>query len=254
MNLGVNARDAMPDGGKLIVQTSRAVLDEDYAAARPDVTAGSYALLELTDTGTGIDPERQARIFDPFFTTKETGNGLGLATVYGIVKQSGGHIAVYSEVGLGTTFKVYLPYANRQIAEVDQSPTPETVAGTETILLVDDNEMVRPLIQEVLEGYGYSVLSARDGTEALAIAAERHGSIDLLLTDVVMPGMTGGVLAETLVESHPNLAVLFTSGFPADTVLRHGIAEGRFSFIQKPFLGDELTLKIRSLLEQPEEP
>ncbi len=251
MNLGVNARDAMSDGGTLAAQTSAAVLDDDYAAARGDVAAGDYALLEITDTGTGIDPAGQGRIFDPFFTTKATGTGLGLATVYGIVKQSGGHIALYSEVGLGTTFKIYLPYANRPIPEPSASLTPQTVGGSETILLVDDNDMVRPLVKEVLESYGYTVLAASDGIEALAIAAEKYGTIDLLLTDVVMPGMTGGVLAETLVAKDPELAVLFTSGFPADTVLRHGIAEGRFSFIQKPFLGDELGLKIRSLLDQP---
>jgi CheY-like chemotaxis protein len=235
----------------LAVQTSAAVLDEDYAAARGDVAAGDYALLEITDTGTGIDSAGQGRIFDPFFTTKATGTGLGLATVYGIVKQSGGHIALYSEVGLGTTFKIYLPNANRPISEASASLTSQTVAGSETILLVDDNDMVRPLVKEVLESYGYTVLAASDGIEALTIAAEKHGTIDLLLTDVVMPGMTGGVLAETLVAKDPELAVLFTSGFPADTVLRHGIAEGRFSFIEKPFLGDELALKIRSLLDQP---
>ncbi|HWB22367.1 MAG TPA: PAS domain S-box protein [Gaiellaceae bacterium] len=250
MNLGINARDAMPDGGKLIVQTSAAVLDEDYAAVRADVTAGDYALLEITDTGTGIAPESQGRIFDPFFTTKATGTGLGLATVYGIVKQSRGHIALYSELGLGTTFKIYLPYANRKITKAGAAATSETVAGTETILLVDDNELVRPLIHEVLENYGYTVFSAASGIEALAIAEERGGKIDLLLTDVVMPGMTGGALAEALVASHPDLVVLFTSGFPADTVLRHGIEEGRVSFIQKPFLGNDLTLKIRSLLDQ----
>ncbi len=259
MNLGVNARDAMPDGGKLIVKTSAAVLDEEYAAARAEVTPGDYALLEITDTGAGIEQERQARVFDPFFTTKETGTGLGLATVYGIVKQSGGHIALYSEVGLGTTFKIYLPYASRQVigqveAVASETVASETVAGTETILLVDDNEMVRPLVKEVLEGYGYTVLDARDGSEALAIAGQQHGAIDLLLTDVVMPGITGGVLAETMVANHPELVVLFASGFPADTVLRHGIAEGRVSFIQKPFLGDELASKIRSLLDQPTSP
>jgi two-component system cell cycle sensor histidine kinase/response regulator CckA len=251
MNLCVNARDAMPGGGGLALRTTTAFLDEAYSSARPEVVAGTYALLEVTDTGTGMDAASQARMFDPFYTTKAEGTGLGLATVHGIVKQSGGHIAVYSEVGLGTTFKVYLPYSHAP-AVAERSPPVEVTSleGSETILLVDDNEMLSSLVAEILEGYGYTVLTSSDGADAITVAHTQPGGIDLLLTDVVMPGMSGRELAETLVADDPHLNVLFTSGYPADTVLRHGIAETRISFIQKPFLADELANKIRTLLSR----
>jgi PAS domain S-box-containing protein len=252
INLAVNARDAMPDGGLLSVRTAEAALDQAYAQEHLDVVPGRYVLLEITDSGTGMDAETAKRVFDPFFTTKAAGTGLGLATVQGIVKQSDGHIWLYSEPGLGTTFRIYLPPTDRPAeapveAPAAAAPSPE---GDETILFVEDAELLRPLIAEVLESYGYTVLQAAHAAEALAFA-ESGGPIDLLLTDVVMPGMNGRELAETLLAGRPGLRVLFTSGYPADTVVRHGIAEARVAFIQKPFLADDLVAKIRAVLDAP---
>jgi two-component system cell cycle sensor histidine kinase/response regulator CckA len=250
LNLCVNARDAMSDGGTLSIHTMKAVLPESYASDRAEVTPGSYSVLEVTDSGTGMDEQTRNRIFDPFFTTKATGTGLGLATVLGIVKQSDGHIEVYSEVGVGTTFKIYLPYADQPVALETMEPSDAVlIDGTETILLVEDNEMLRPVVIEVLESYGYTVYSARDATEAMAIADEHTTNIDLLLTDVVMPGLDGGELAAILSESYPLLKVVFTSGYPAGTVVQTGIADASISFIQKPFLADELARKVRATLD-----
>jgi two-component system, cell cycle sensor histidine kinase and response regulator CckA len=252
INLCVNARDAMPAGGTLAIRTTTAVLDEAYAHGRADVVPGQYDVLEVTDAGTGMDEATRARIFDPFFTTKEGGTGLGLATVFGIVKQSGGHIEVYSEPGMGTTFKVYLPFATGATADEVEEPAPtDQRGGTETILLVEDHEMLRPLLLDVLQGYGYSVHPAASADEALAIAAGHEGVIDLLLTDVVMPGLNGGELAERLAATHPGMKVLFTSGFPAGTVVERGITESRVAFLQKPFLADELAGKVRAVLDEP---
>jgi PAS domain S-box-containing protein len=249
LNLSVNARDAMGDGGRLSVRTSNAVLDDSYLAEHIDVSPGLYALLEITDSGAGMDPLTLARIFDPFYTTKADGTGLGLSTVYGIVKQSSGHIQVYSEPGFGTTFKVYFPAAEGPVPAAKVSATPpELLSGHETILLVEDAEMVRSLATEMLEASGYTILAAADGSEALALARAHPGGIDLLLTDIVMPGMNGRELAEQLVRIDPGVRVLFTSGYPADTIIRHGITEGRVAFIQKPYAGSELLSKIRSTL------
>jgi two-component system cell cycle sensor histidine kinase/response regulator CckA len=250
LNVCVNAREAMPSGGRLRVRTTKAMLDDAYASDRAEVKPGAYCILEITDSGTGMDEETRSRIFEPFFTTKVAGTGLGLATVFGIVKQSGGHVEVYSEAGVGTTFRIYLPYADQVAAVPDDETVQEgTLTGTETILLVEDNEMIRPLVTELLEGYGYTVHAARDGLEAIGIAEADDAGIDLLLTDVVMPGLNGGELAAVLVERRPGLKVLFTSGYPAGTIVQSRIAESRVAFIQKPFLGEELARKVRATLE-----
>jgi len=249
LNLCINARDAMPRGGTISIRTSSVALDELYASAHLDVTPGPYVLLEITDTGVGMSAEVSSRIFEPFFTTKNDGTGLGLATVHGIVRQSGGHLWVYSEVGLGTTFKVYLPVdASPASTASPVVPAEDAVGGGETILVVEDNNLLRPIIAEMLEPYGYTVLLAADGVEALAVAAQHPGSVDLLLTDVVMPRLNGRELSERLLEKNPDTKVLFSSGYPADTVIQSGIAEARVSFIQKPYVAGDLLAKIRAVL------
>jgi CheY-like chemotaxis protein len=205
-------------------------------------------LLEITDTGVGMDAETSSRIFEPFFTTKGEGTGLGLATVHGIVRQSGGHLWLYSEPGLGTTFKVYLPVATSSVSPAAPvTPGDESLDGTETILVVEDNNLLRPMIAEMLEPYGYTVLLAADGVEALAVADRHPGPIDLLLTDVVMPRLNGRELSEQLVAKNPETRVLFSSGYPADTVIRAGIAEARVAFIQKPYISGDLVAKVREI-------
>jgi two-component system, cell cycle sensor histidine kinase and response regulator CckA len=249
LNLAVNARDAMPDGGALAIQTENCVLDDTYAETHQEVRPGRYVLIQVTDSGVGMDEETCNRIFDPFFTTKDTGTGLGLATVYGIVKQSGGHIWVYSEPGLGTTFKVYFPATDDLVLPEISPVAVGSFEGSETILLVEDNEAVRVLTVKILESYGYTVLTAGNGHEALELAAREPASrIHLLLTDVVMPLMNGREVAEKLEATRPELRVLFTSGYPSDTVVRHGIAEARTAFLQKPYLPADLLRKIREML------
>ena len=250
LNLLVNARDAISDGGTVIVRTSSAELDELYAAERLEVEPGSYAALEVTDTGKGMDAATRSRVFDPFFTTKETGTGLGLATAYGILKQSGGHIGVYSEPGIGTTFRVYLPLTNQVVeAKPTTVAAPSNLLGDETLLVVEDAEAVRHLVVELLRAKGYEVLAAQNGTEALELARERRDSIALLITDVVMPGMNGRELAERLAAESPGVKTLFMSGYPADTVVQHGITEARFAFIQKPYSADDLLRAVRHALD-----
>jgi signal transduction histidine kinase len=249
LNLAINARDAMPEGGILAIRTRAVELDDAYTRAHAEVSPGPYVLLEITDSGIGMDSETQSRVFDPYYTTKETGNGLGLATVYGIVRQSGGHIWLYSEVGLGTTFRIYFPPTD---TELQRAPAvePAVLSGNETILIVEDAPMVRLLVTEMLTSFGYTVLDAQNSTEAFEIVANHDGQIDLLLTDVVMPELNGRELADELLASRPGLKVLFTSGYPADTIVRNGIADAGIEFIQKPYLANELAQKIRSLLSE----
>ncbi|MGK2855888.1 MAG: ATP-binding protein [Thermoanaerobaculia bacterium] len=250
MNLVVNARDAMPEGGRLTIEASNVELDEAYADAHAEVKPGCYVMLAVSDTGCGMDAETQAQIFDPFFTTKAEGKGtgLGLATVFGIVRQSGGHIWVYSERDHGTMFKVYLP-----VVEQEASPRKLPVAerppgGTETILVVEDDELVREITVEALRGCGYEILEAADGREAIEICEARSGAIDLLIADSVMPGMSGRVVAERIAAARPGIKVLFVSGYSEDTVIRHGLVESAIAFLQKPFSAAALAKKVREVL------
>ncbi len=255
VNLVINARDAMPQGGKIILETANVELDETYTQGHIGVQPGAYVLLAVSDTGAGMDAITQSRIFEPFFTTKEQGKGtgLGLSTVYGIVKQSNGDIQVYSEVGHGTTFKIYLP----RLDQVQPDPTEqrswlEQPGGTETILLVEDERNVRTLARQVLEQSGYTVLEAAYGDEALALYRQHRNSIHLLLTDVVMPGgMNGRELAMQLKAGHPKLKVLFMSGYTDDAIVHHGVLEADLLFMQKPFTPRTLLRKVRETLDAP---
>lgn len=252
MNLVVNARDAMPKGGKLSIETSSLYLDEQYSFGHVSVKPGFYVLLAVSDTGTGMDEETRQHIFEPFFTTKEPGKGtgLGLSTVYGIVKQSSGHVWVYSEPGKGTTFKVYLPRVEEGAQYFrEQEPAAEVPRGTETILLVEDAEMVRKLTREVLENCGYDVIEASNGKRALSICKNRTEPIDLLLTDVMMPEMSGRELADRLVVLHPEMQVLYMSGYTQDAIVHRGTLEEGTNFIQKPFSPDALARKVRIVLD-----
>jgi CheY-like chemotaxis protein len=251
MNLVVNARDAMPRGGRLTVETHPAVLGPEQVAGEPEVTPGHYALLTVSDTGQGMTDEVKARVFEPFFTTKEAGQGtgLGLAVVHGIVKQCRGHVSVYSEVGVGTTFKVYLPAEAGTAAPSGESQSFRPLRGTETVLLVEDEEGVRRVARLALESQGYTVLEATGGADALARVERDKPAVDLLLTDVVMPEMGGRQLAEALRARVPGLKVLYMSGYTDDAVLRHGIIEQTDQFIQKPFTPMVLARKVRAVLD-----
>jgi PAS domain S-box-containing protein len=251
LNLVVNARDAMPQGGKLTIELSNTELDETYALGRPEARPGPHVLLAVSDTGCGMDQATRARIFEPFFSTKgDKGTGLGLATVHGIVKQSGGHVAVYSEVGHGTSFKVYLPRLKHLPAPgKSHQGQAELLRGSETVLLVEDEDGVRALSRHVLQGCGYTVLEARDGVEAVRVAGRHRGRIDLLLTDVVMPRMSGREVAERLAGRHAGMKVLFLSGYTEDAVVRHGILEAEVAFLQKPFSPASLAAKVREVLD-----
>jgi PAS domain S-box-containing protein len=253
MNLAANARDAMPRGGKLTVETSNIRLGEAYVQHHSMVPAGEYVLLSVTDTGQGIAPEHLAHIFEPFYSTKEEGKGagLGLATVYGIVKQSSGFIWVYSEPGMGTTFKIYLPRVRRESGKRPLSPVPVELParGSETLLLVEDESAVRKSEREFLELRGYRVLEAADGQEALRVARDYPETIHLAITDVVMPQMGGAKLAEHLLLERPQMKVLFVSGYAESTVLQHGSIDLTDRFLQKPFTLKSLTRKISEILQ-----
>jgi PAS domain S-box-containing protein len=253
MNLAANARDAMPLGGKLTIEVSNVELDEAYAGQHLGVQPGPHVLLAVTDTGTGMDAATRNRVFDPFFTTKDTGKGtgLGLATVLGMVQQSGGSVWIYSELDHGTCVKVYLP---RSLRDLSQDRGPESAEmmrrGTETVLLVEDQQEVRTVAGQILRASGYVVLEAADGAEALRVSEEFAGSIELLLTDVVMPKMSGPTLARNLARTRPEMRVLCMSGYTEDSVLRRGLITGELAFLEKPFTATSLTRKVREVLEQ----
>jgi two-component system, cell cycle sensor histidine kinase and response regulator CckA len=248
----VNARDAMPKGGNLNIEISRAHFDVEYCKHAPDTRPGRYACIAVTDTGSGMDQDVLLRVFEPFFTTKETGKGtgLGLATVYGIVKQSGGNVTVYSEVGHGTTVKVYLPLSE------EEAPKPETPAvenaspeGSETILLVEDEESLREVTCEYLGKKGYTVLVASEPESAIEVVQGCTRPIDLLLTDVILPGGSGVQLAQRLAADYPQMRVLYVSGYTADAIVHHGGHDSNFAFLSKPFSLPALARKIRSILD-----
>ena len=254
LNLAINARDAMPQGGKLIISTANITLDETYGQDQTGFTPGPYVLLEVSDDGPGIEPQHLEHIFEPFFTTKEVGGGtgLGLSTVYGIVKQSGGFIEVSSQPGMGTTFRVYLPSVG-DFVEFFQAKAAEIepLKGTETILLVEDEKLLRQLTKDALEINGYKVLEARDSREAITICEEYREPIHLMLTDVVMPQMSGRELAQTLKELRPEIKVLYMSGYAEDVLFRQGVLDANLIFLQKPFRQYELTAKVRQVLDSP---
>ena len=252
MNLAVNARDAMPTGGQLTIETGDVEFDGGYAAEHYPAPPGKYAMLAVSDTGTGMDPETQAHLFEPFFTTKEKGKGtgLGLATVYGIVKQSGGFIWVYSELGVGTTFKIYLPRVDAAAEPMSGHHAPTPVArGSETVLVAEDEAPVRAVARHALERYGYRVLEAASAEAALDVAQRYSGPIHVLLTDVIMPGMSGRDLAARLATLRPETRVIYMSGYTDDAITRHGVLEPGFVFVQKPFTPDALARTVRDVLD-----
>jgi CheY-like chemotaxis protein len=251
VNLVVNARDAMPNGGILSVATTNWTIDEAFAGGRPDCAPGEYVLLTVADSGVGMSPEVLERLFEPFFTTKSLGRGagLGLSIVYGVIRQNNGFIDVESAPDAGTTFRIYLPL----VSEMPDRREPEVLAaapgGDETVLLVEDEEMVRNLARRVLERQGYRVVVAASGAEALRLFSERGAEIDLLLTDVVMPQMNGRELHEILKRSRPDLKAVFMSGYTEDVIARHGVIEPGMHFLQKPFSVDLLIRKVRGALD-----
>jgi PAS domain S-box-containing protein len=251
MNLAVNARDAMPPGGKLTIETSNVEIDEDYAAQHPSTRTGSHVMLSVSDTGCGMDAKTKAHIFEPFFTTKEfgKGTGLGLSTVYGIVKQSGGSVWVYSEVGIGTTFKIYLPCVSPALEIAAPSDKSEKIAGgSQTILIVEDEAALLEVTHRSLKAVGYAILAAQSPAEAIRISESHQGPIHLMVTDVIMPGMSGAQLASRLSVPRPEMKVLYVSGYTDDTIVRHGVLEPGLAFLQKPFSPKTLARKVDEIL------
>jgi CheY-like chemotaxis protein len=255
VNLIVNARDAMPQGGLINIETKNVELDENYTSEHAPVVPGHYVMLAVTDNGVGMNRETKEHAFDPFFTTKEAGKGtgLGLATVYGIVKQSGGYVWIYSEPGEGTSVKLYFPEVSAAAAfgpsaEL-QTATRSSKRGSETILLVEDEEAVRGLACRILEKQGYRVIPAQHGRDAMDIATKEEGRIDLVLTDVVMPGMNGRGLVERLSGIRPSIKSLYMSGYTDDDIIRRGFLEPSKSFLQKPFTTDALLQTVRKVLD-----
>jgi two-component system cell cycle sensor histidine kinase/response regulator CckA len=251
MNLAVNARDAMPEGGQLSIETRNVDLDAEYAAAHVPTRPGPYVMLAVTDTGSGMDVATQAHIFEPFFSTKEMGKGtgLGLSTVYGVVKQSEGYVWVYSEVGVGTTFKIYLPRVDEEAPLAREERPRPLLRGTETVLLVEDEASLRELLHEALEANGYSVLVARDGAEALKIADAHAGPIPIMVTDVIMPGMTGPKIVDLVAQTRPGIKVLYISGYSDESVVRHGLIGPGRAFLSKPFGPEILLRRVRESLD-----
>jgi two-component system, cell cycle sensor histidine kinase and response regulator CckA len=252
LNLVVNARDAMPKGGRLTIETANTALgmDDDHALDQLPAKAGPYVMMAISDTGTGMDRQTQTRIFEPFYTTKEQGKGtgLGLSTVFGIVQQSAGSIWVHSDVGRGTTFKVYLPQVDAEVDVPSEPSAPTTLRGTETILLVEDEEQVRAVVLNILRRQGYQVIAAQNAGEALLLCERHSGTIELLLTDVVMPQMSGPELAKRLATIRPHMKVLCMSGYTDDSVIRHGLLESGVAFLQKPVTPALLARRVREVL------
>jgi nitrogen-specific signal transduction histidine kinase len=253
LNLAVNARDAMPNGGKLTISTTEVVLDEHYTRTHLEAQPGPHVQISVSDTGHGMDAEIKRRVFEPFFTTKALGKGtgLGLSTVYGIVKQAGGNIWLYSEPGIGSTFKVYLPAQTADAHPEAFVPASSNFRGIETVLVVEDEDGLRKLVVELLQQLGYRVLAAADGEEALKACTSHDGFIHLLLTDVVMPRANGKEIAKYLSKLRPAMRVLFMSGYPDETILHHGVLAPGVAFLQKPFTQEALGMKVREVLDSP---